>query len=86
MLNVFNEVMKQKTIDQYKVIEEKYLILKRYLILYLEDNTIMSKKDLEIILKALDNEPLEPITKVYDPIETEDAIKEDEEISEENSN
>ena len=85
MINAVNQLMNQKTVDQYKVIEEKYLILKRYLKLYFDEHTYMMKEDVNLILKALDSDLLETITKLYDP--TGEVIEEEqEEISEENSN
>ena len=54
MINTVNEVLSQKTIDQYKIIEEKYLILRRYLTLFFESNILMSKKDVDLIMKSLE--------------------------------
>ncbi len=54
MINTVSDLLSQKTIDQYKVIESKYLILKRYLRLYVDNHTLLNKEDIDIIIKSLD--------------------------------
>lgn len=58
MFNTVNEVLSDKTISQYKVIEDRYLTLKRYLRLLIKENRI-DIQNVECILKALDDEPIE---------------------------
>lgn len=55
MINTVSELLSQKTIDQYKIIESKYLILKRYLRLYVDNHTLLNKEDIDIIIKSLDS-------------------------------
>jgi hypothetical protein len=59
MINAVSEVLSNKTIDQYKIIEDRYETLKRYLILYTEKHRLMSWEEVELIIKALENEPIE---------------------------
>lgn len=59
MINAISDVMSQKTIDQYKIIEDRYLTLKRYLRLYTDKHRLISREDIELIIKALDNETIE---------------------------
>jgi hypothetical protein len=59
MINVVNEVLQQKTIDQYKIIEDRYETLKKYLRLYAEKHRLMSREEIELIIKALEDEPIE---------------------------
>lgn len=54
MINAVADVLSQKTIDQYKIIESKYLILKRYLRLYTDKQRLLSKEDVELIINALE--------------------------------
>lgn len=61
MINAISDVICQKTIDQYKIIEDRYLTLKRYLRLYTDKHRLLSREDLELIIKALDDEPIEEI-------------------------
>ena len=58
MINAVSEAITQKTTNQYMVIEDRYLTLRRYLNLLIKDDNI-NKRNIEIILKALDNDPIE---------------------------
>lgn len=58
MINAVGEAITQKTTNQYMIIEDKYLTLRRYLNLLIKDDNI-NKRNIEIILKALDNDPIE---------------------------
>lgn len=60
MINAVNEVINQKTTNQYMIIEDRYLTLKRYLKLLIKENRL-DVQNVECILKALDNEPIEII-------------------------
>lgn len=60
MINAVNEVINQKTTNQYMIIEDRYLTLKRYLRLLIKENRI-DVQNVECILKALDDEPIEVI-------------------------
>ena len=73
MINAVAETMSQKTISQYKIIEEKYAILERYLELFFKKHNLMSKEDIDLILMALSDEP------IYE-------VSDKEEVSEGNSN
>lgn len=56
MINEFTQAISDKTKDQYKIIENKYEILKRYIKIYFDNHSLMSKEDAELILKSLDDE------------------------------
>lgn len=58
MINAVSEVLNQKTIDQYKIIEDRYLTLKRYLMLCCEKHSLVTSEEIEMIIKALDDEPI----------------------------
>lgn len=60
MISAVNEVINQKTTNQYMIIEDRYLTLKRYLKLLIKENRL-DVQNVECILKALDNEPIEII-------------------------
>lgn len=60
MISAVNEVINQKTTNQYMIIEDRYLTLKRYLRLLIKENRI-DVQNVECILKALDDEPIEVI-------------------------
>lgn len=60
MISAVNEVINQKTTNQYMIIEDRYLTLKRYLRLLIKEN-ILDIQNVECILKALDDEPIEVI-------------------------
>lgn len=57
MISAVNEVINQKTTNQYMIIEDRYLTLKRYLKLLIKENRL-DVQNVECILKALDDEPL----------------------------
>lgn len=59
MFNSIVDTITEKTTDQYKIIEDKYITLKRYLKLFFNNNRFMTKEDAELIIQALDKEPLE---------------------------
>ena len=63
MLNTVGEILGDKTIAQYKIIEDRYLTLKRYLRLLMK-KSIVCADSIEIILTALDDEPIEEIKEV----------------------
>lgn len=50
----------KKTTNQYMIIEDRYLTLKRYLRLLIKENRL-DIQNVECILKALDDEPIEVI-------------------------
>ena len=54
MINAVSEVMSQKTINQYMIIESKYEILKNYLNLYFKEHSYMDKKDIDLIIDSLE--------------------------------
>lgn len=58
MINAVNEVISQKTTNQYMIIEDRYLTLKRYLKLLIKENRL-DIQNVECIIKALDDEPIE---------------------------
>lgn len=60
MISAVNEVINQKTTNQYMIIEDRYLTLKRYLKLLIKENRL-DIQNVECILKALDDEPIEVI-------------------------
>ena len=60
MISAVNEVINQKTTNQYMIIEDRYLTLKRYLKLLIKENRL-DVQNIECILKVLDDEPIEII-------------------------
>ena len=55
MFNQVAEALTEKTIDQYKIIENEYIILKNYLRTILEKKPYsISKDDIELILDTLE--------------------------------
>lgn len=54
MINAVNEVISQKTTNQYMIIESKYEILKNYLHLFFKDHCAMSKDDADLIINSLE--------------------------------
>ena len=58
MINAVSEVISQKTTNQYMIIEDRYLTLKRYLRLLIKENRL-DIQSVECIIKALDDEPIE---------------------------
>lgn len=72
MINAVNEMITQKTIDQYKIIENKYEILCYYLQNYFSaGRDVMLKEDVELIISSLN--------KIYLCTTTEQDTIEDEE-------
>ena len=60
MIDAMNNVLNNKSIDTYKIIEDRYLTLRRYLNLLIKENRL-DIQNVECILKALDDEPIETI-------------------------
>lgn len=56
------DILGTKAIDQYKIIEDRYLTLKRYLKLLIKENRL-EIQNVECILLALENEPINEIEK-----------------------
>lgn len=54
MVNAIVEALTDKTKDQYKVIEERYEILKRYLKEFFEQHYQMTAADVKVILAAIE--------------------------------
>ena len=57
MNDAIKSLVNTKTTDSYKIIEEKYLILKRYLRMLIKENRL-EIQNVECILNALDPMPL----------------------------
>lgn len=53
-MNELIEVMTEKSKDQYKIIEDRYYTLRRYLRNWFEHNSCMKKEDAELILDSLE--------------------------------
>ena len=53
MINAVNEVISQKTTNQYMIIEDRYLTLKKYLRVLIKENRL-DIQNVECILEALD--------------------------------
>lgn len=58
MNDAINNFFNNKSIDTYKILEDRYLILKRYLNLLINENRV-DIQNIECILKALDDNPIE---------------------------
>lgn len=54
MVNAMIEALTDKTKDQYKIIEERYEILKRYLKEFFEQHYQMTAADVKVILAAIE--------------------------------
>lgn len=61
MIDAMNNVLNNKSIDTYKIIEDRYLTLRRYLNLLIKENRL-DIQNVECILKALEDEPIEVIS------------------------
>lgn len=57
MIDTINNVVNNKSIDTYKIIEDRYLTLIRYLKLLINENRL-DIQNVECILEALDDKPL----------------------------
>lgn len=72
MISAVNELMNQKTTDQYKIIEDKYETLCYYLQNFFSaGHDVMLKEDVDLIINSLN--------KIYLCTTTEQNIIEDEE-------
>ena len=70
MINAMNEIIMQKTTDQYKIIEDKYEILCYYLQNFFSaGHDVMLKEDVDLIINSLN--------KIYLCTSTEQDIIED---------
>ena len=56
------EVLTDKSKDNYKIIEDRYLTLKFYLINFFQQNDVMLERDIELILNSLEKTPIKKIT------------------------
>ena len=72
MLNAVSELVTQKTSDQYKIIEDRYLTLKRFITLWFENYDVLRKDEAEIIVKALDNSPVTAIKLVTNEVDNDE--------------
>lgn len=63
MINEITETIGRKSINQYMIIEDRYLTLKRYLRLMIKENRL-DISNVECILDALDDEPIEEVKEV----------------------
>ena len=54
MIDTLNNVINNKSIDTYKIIEDRYIILKRYLRNLIKENRL-EIQNVECILDSLDN-------------------------------
>lgn len=57
MINAFVEQITNKTIAEYKVIEDRYYTLRRFLLFWFDHHYTLGRTDLAVILNAL--EPFE---------------------------
>lgn len=76
MLNAVSELVTQKTQDQYKIIEDRYLTLKKFITLWFENHDVLRKEEAEIIVKALDTSlvtAIKPVTNEVDDAENEEV-------------
>lgn len=61
MINSIVEQMTNKTIDQYKVIEDRYYTLRRFLSFWFEQHDTLDKTNVDVILNALEPFEIEQI-------------------------
>lgn len=83
MINTIVEQFTNKTIDQYKVLEDRYYTLRRFLVSWFSAHDTLNETEVTIILDAL--EPFEVLQE--EEIQTEESQKEEsvKEESEENN-
>lgn len=55
MIDTLNNVVNNKSIDTYKIIEDRYNILLRYLLKYFDSHDVMIREDVELIIQSLEN-------------------------------
>jgi len=55
MMDVISNAINDKTIDTYKILEDRYKTLLRYLLKFFDTNTFMTKEDVELIVQSLEN-------------------------------
>jgi len=75
MLPSINECLSQKTISQYKVIEDRYHSLRRFICMWFDNHETMEKADAELIVKAIDHEPIN-LSYLYNYVSDEDENEE----------
>ena len=56
-----NQISTIAEITKLKLIEDRYATLKRYLILYFEKHPLIAKDEVELIIKSLEDDPLEVV-------------------------
>ncbi|MBQ9607808.1 MAG: hypothetical protein IJV15_00015 [Lachnospiraceae bacterium] len=56
------EVLTDKSKDNYKIIEDRYLTLKFYLINFFQQNDVLLERDVELILNSLEKMPIKKVT------------------------
>lgn len=61
-----NEISTIAEITKLKLIEDRYATLKRYLRLHFKNHPLISKEEVEIIIKSLDDDPLEVDEKIVE--------------------
>ena len=54
-MDVISNAINDKTIDTYKILEDRYKTLLRYLLKFFDTNTFMTKDDVELIVQSLEN-------------------------------
>lgn len=59
MMDTINNVINNKSIDTYKIIEDRYNILSRYLLKYFDSHDVMTRQDAELIIQSLENKSFE---------------------------
>lgn len=59
MMDTINNVINNKSIDTYKIIEDRYNILLRYLLKYFDSHDVMTRIDAELIIQSLENKSFE---------------------------
>lgn len=55
MIDTLNNIVNNKSIDTYKIIEDRYNILLRYLLKYFDSHDVMIREDIELIIQSLEN-------------------------------
>lgn len=59
MMDTINNVINNKSIDTYKIIEDRYNTLLRYLLKYFDSHDVMTRQDAELIIQSLENKSFE---------------------------
>lgn len=76
MIDTINNVINNKSIDTYKIIEDRYNTLSRYLLKYFDSHDFMTRQDAELIIQSLENKSFEFVSLYADGDKTYTDVNE----------